>query len=223
MRTILNVIWVIFGGFWLFLGYFLAGVIACVLIITIPIGVASFCIAGYALWPFGREVVPTRGAGVMTGLANVVWFLVAGLWLALGHLNYRGPAGDHDYRHPPGRRQYQDDPGDLLPLRQAGGQHPLALTAEALPAQGRARCAELLDTPANTRAGPPRGTGTGGPTWRDRADGPAHARIRWCGTRSASWPGRSWRCPALPPVLARGALLCGQPRLPQRAGRVMAQ
>ena len=86
MRTILNVIWVIFGGFWLFLGYFLAGVIACVLIITIPIGVASFRIAGYALWPFGREVVPTRGAGVMTGLANVVWFLVAGFWLALGHL-----------------------------------------------------------------------------------------------------------------------------------------
>ena len=86
MRTILNVIWVIFGGFWLFLGYFLAGVIACVLVITIPIGVASFRIAGYALWPFGREVVPTRGAGVMTGLANVVWFLVAGLWLALGHL-----------------------------------------------------------------------------------------------------------------------------------------
>ena len=86
MRTILNVIWVIFGGFWLFLGYFLSGIIACVLIITIPIGVASFRIAGYALWPFGREVVPTRGAGVMTGLANVVWFLVAGLWLALGHL-----------------------------------------------------------------------------------------------------------------------------------------
>ena len=86
MRTILNVIWVIFGGFWLFLGYFLAGVIACVLIITIPIGVASFRIAGYALWPFGREVVPTRGAGVVSGIANVVWFLVAGLWLALGHL-----------------------------------------------------------------------------------------------------------------------------------------
>jgi membrane protein len=86
MRTILNIIWVIFGGFWLFLGYFLAGVIACVLVITIPIGVASFRIAGYALWPFGREVVPTRGAGVVSGIANVVWFLVAGLWLALGHL-----------------------------------------------------------------------------------------------------------------------------------------
>ena len=86
MRTILNIIWVIFGGFWLFLGYFLAGVIACVLVITIPIGVASFRIAGYALWPFGREVVPTRSAGVVSGIANVVWFLVAGLWLALGHL-----------------------------------------------------------------------------------------------------------------------------------------
>ena len=86
MRTLLNIIWVIFGGFWLWLGYLFFGVIACLLIVTIPAGVASFRIAGYALWPFGRTVVETPGAGAMSCLSNVVWFVVAGLWLALGHI-----------------------------------------------------------------------------------------------------------------------------------------
>lgn len=86
MRTLLNVIWVVFGGFWLFLGYLFFGVVACLFIVTIPAGVACFRIAGYALWPFGREVVEVSGAGAVSGLANVIWFLVAGLWLAIGHL-----------------------------------------------------------------------------------------------------------------------------------------
>ena len=86
MRTLLNIIWVVFGGFWLFLGYLLFGLIACLFIITIPAGVACFRIAGYALWPFGRTVVETPGAGAMSCLSNVVWFVVAGLWLALGHI-----------------------------------------------------------------------------------------------------------------------------------------
>mgnify|MGYP003363457016 FL=1 len=86
MRTLLNIIWVVFGGFWLFLGYLIFGLIACLFIITIPAGVACFRIAGYALWPFGRTVVETPGAGAMSCLSNVVWFVVAGLWLALGHI-----------------------------------------------------------------------------------------------------------------------------------------
>ncbi|BDA65153.1 MULTISPECIES: YccF domain-containing protein [Actinomyces] len=86
MRTLLNIIWVIFGGLWLSLAYVFFGVIACIFIITIPAGVACFRIAGYVLWPFGRDVVATPGAGVMSGIANIVWFLVAGLWLAIGHL-----------------------------------------------------------------------------------------------------------------------------------------
>ena len=86
MRTLLNIIWVVFGGFWLFLGYLVFGLIACIFIITIPAGVACFRIAGYALWPFGRTVVETPGAGAMSCLSNVVWFVVAGLWLALGHI-----------------------------------------------------------------------------------------------------------------------------------------
>ena len=86
MRTILNVLWLVLSGFWLFLGYVLAGVILCVLIVTIPWGIASFRIAGYVLWPFGREVVDKPTSGVWATLGNVVWVILAGWWLALGHI-----------------------------------------------------------------------------------------------------------------------------------------
>ncbi|MFL6057013.1 MAG: YccF domain-containing protein [Actinoallomurus sp.] len=86
MRTILNIIWLIFAGVWLALGYFLAGIICCVLIITIPFGIAAFRIGAYALWPFDRTVVRRGDAGVMSAIGNVIWFLVAGVWLAIGHV-----------------------------------------------------------------------------------------------------------------------------------------
>ena len=86
MRTLLNIIWLVFGGFWLALLYGLAGVVLCVLIITIPLGVASFRMASYALWPFGRAVVPKPGAGAGSVVLNVVWIVLAGWWLALGHV-----------------------------------------------------------------------------------------------------------------------------------------
>ncbi|WP_315579298.1 YccF domain-containing protein [uncultured Actinomyces sp.] len=86
MRFLLNVIWLVFGGFWLFLGYILAGIVACIFIITIPAGVACFRIAAYILWPFGKRVVPMPGAGSGSDLMNIVWFLIAGVWLAIGHI-----------------------------------------------------------------------------------------------------------------------------------------
>ena len=86
LRLLLNIIWLVFAGFWLALGYALAGLICCVLIVTIPFGVASFRIAGYVLWPFGRKVVEKPGAGAGAVLLNVIWFVVAGWWLAIGHL-----------------------------------------------------------------------------------------------------------------------------------------
>lgn len=86
MRTLLNIIWLLFGGIWLWLGYLLAGVIACVFIVTIPAGLACFRIAQYVLWPFGRSAVPLPNAGTGSALMNVVWFLIAGLWLAMGHV-----------------------------------------------------------------------------------------------------------------------------------------
>ncbi|WP_128773399.1 YccF domain-containing protein [Actinomyces oricola] len=86
MRTILNIVWVVFSGFWLWLEYLLAGVVACLFIVTIPAGLACFRIAGYVLWPFGREVVKKPSAGAMSGISNIIWFAVAGLWLAIGHV-----------------------------------------------------------------------------------------------------------------------------------------
>ncbi|SDR29867.1 YccF domain-containing protein [Thermostaphylospora chromogena] len=86
MRTILNVIWLVFAGFWLAVGYVVAGIICCILIITIPFGIASFRIAAYALWPFGRTVIRDPQAGIMSTVGNVIWFIFAGLWLAIGHV-----------------------------------------------------------------------------------------------------------------------------------------
>jgi uncharacterized membrane protein YccF (DUF307 family) len=86
MRTLLNIIWFIFSGLWLALGYWAAGIIACIFIVTIPWGIASFRIGNYALWPFGREVIETRPAGVATTLGNIIWLVVAGIWLAIGHV-----------------------------------------------------------------------------------------------------------------------------------------
>ncbi|KFU81559.1 Uncharacterized membrane protein YccF, DUF307 family [Amycolatopsis lurida] len=86
MRLILNVIWLVLCGLWMALGYVVAGVICCILIVTIPFGLASFRIAAYALWPFGRTVVDRRDAGAASTIGNVIWFLFAGLWLAIGHV-----------------------------------------------------------------------------------------------------------------------------------------
>jgi uncharacterized membrane protein YccF (DUF307 family) len=86
MKTLLNIIWLVLSGIWLFLGYMLAALIMCVLIVTIPWGIAAARIGVYALWPFGKTVVDKRGAGVSSLLGNVVWVVLAGWWIALGHL-----------------------------------------------------------------------------------------------------------------------------------------
>ena len=86
MRLALNIIWVVFAGFWLALFYVLAALVMFVAIITIPFGIASLRIAGYALWPFGATVVQREDAGVASAIGNVLWVLLCGWWLALAHL-----------------------------------------------------------------------------------------------------------------------------------------
>ncbi len=86
MRLILNVFWLVFGGLIIALGYAVAGIVCFILIITIPFGIASFRMANYALWPFGRTLVREPTAGVASAIGNVIWLIFAGWWLALGHL-----------------------------------------------------------------------------------------------------------------------------------------
>lgn len=86
LRFVLNVIWLVLAGLPLALAYAVAGVICCILVITIPWGIASFRIANYVLWPFGRTVVDRPTAGAASAVGNVIWILVAGIWLVIGHV-----------------------------------------------------------------------------------------------------------------------------------------
>ena len=85
MRLVLNVLWLVLSGFWMFIAYIVVGVLWCITVIGIPFGVASFRIGVFALWPFGRTIVKKPSAGVGSGIGNVFWFVLSGVWLAIGH------------------------------------------------------------------------------------------------------------------------------------------
>jgi uncharacterized membrane protein YccF (DUF307 family) len=86
VRTILNLIWLFLSGIWLAIGYVFAGLLMFVLIITIPFGVAAFRLAGFVLWPFGRTLVHRPDAGAPSAIANILWFILVGFWLAIAHI-----------------------------------------------------------------------------------------------------------------------------------------
>jgi uncharacterized membrane protein YccF (DUF307 family) len=87
VRVIGNILWFVLAGVWMALAYVIAGLIQFLTVIGIPFGVQSFKLAGYALWPFGRVVVQrTDRDQALSCVGNVVWFVLAGLWLALGHV-----------------------------------------------------------------------------------------------------------------------------------------
>ncbi|WP_297509702.1 YccF domain-containing protein [uncultured Caulobacter sp.] len=90
IRFILNILWFICGGFFTGLGWLLAGLLLAITIVGLPYAGAAWRIAGFAFWPFGKEIVhregPDLGTGVLGGLLNVIWFILAGWWLAIGHI-----------------------------------------------------------------------------------------------------------------------------------------
>jgi uncharacterized membrane protein YccF (DUF307 family) len=86
MRTLLNIIWLVLSGFWLFLGYALAALVMFILIVTIPWGIAAWRIGVYSLWPFGKTIVDKPNAGVWSVLGNIIWVFLAGWWLAIAHI-----------------------------------------------------------------------------------------------------------------------------------------
>jgi uncharacterized membrane protein YccF (DUF307 family) len=90
MRLLLNLLWIVLGGgFLIWLEYMIGGLLLCLTIVGAPFGVQCFKIAGMGLLPFGKEIQadPRSASGGFLGfLMNVVWFLVAGLWICLSHL-----------------------------------------------------------------------------------------------------------------------------------------
>ena len=86
MRLLLNIVWFVLCGLWMAIGYAIAALICFVLIVTIPFGLAALRIAVFALWPFGRTVVRRGDAGAPSAIGNVLWLILCGWWLALGHL-----------------------------------------------------------------------------------------------------------------------------------------
>lgn len=87
MRLVLNLLWLLLSGLWMAIGWIVAGLLVCLTIVGIPFGVQAFKLAGYILWPFGRTLVPapSRNRGLSV-VGNIAWFVLAGWWLALGHV-----------------------------------------------------------------------------------------------------------------------------------------
>lgn len=94
VRSIGNFLWFILGGVFMGLGWWLAGLIAFVSIVGIPWGRACFVIGNFTFFPFGREAISRQeltheedlGTGPWGLVGNIVWFLLAGMWLAIGHV-----------------------------------------------------------------------------------------------------------------------------------------
>ncbi len=86
VRLVLNLIWLVVSGLWLAVVYTVAGVLMLIPIVTIPFAIASFRLAAFVIWPFGRTVVPKPTAGAGSAVGNVLWFLLAGVWIAIGHI-----------------------------------------------------------------------------------------------------------------------------------------
>ena len=86
LRLVLNLIWLVVAGIWLAMAYAIAGIIMCLLVVTIPWGIAAFRIAVFSLWPFGSRIERRPDSGVGSTLGNVIWFVLAGWWLAIGHV-----------------------------------------------------------------------------------------------------------------------------------------
>jgi uncharacterized membrane protein YccF (DUF307 family) len=87
VKTFANILWLLFAGIWLFIGYVFAAVVMSLLIITIPFAVQSLKLAMFVIWPFGRTIVDRPGASAATsGCANVIWFIFGGWYMALIHV-----------------------------------------------------------------------------------------------------------------------------------------
>jgi len=87
MSTLGNLIWLVFGGFLVFIEYMVAGFLLCITIVGIPFGLQAFKLAMLALWPFGKTIGYKPSApGCLSTIMNLIWLLIGGIWIALTHL-----------------------------------------------------------------------------------------------------------------------------------------
>jgi uncharacterized membrane protein YccF (DUF307 family) len=86
VKTIGNNLWFCVAGLWLSISYAFAAVIMTLLVVAAPFGIASWRLATYVIWPFGRSAVSRPGAGAASTIGNILWFVLAGLWIAIGHV-----------------------------------------------------------------------------------------------------------------------------------------
>jgi len=94
MNLLLNILWLIFGGFFAGLGWIIAGILMAITIIGIPWVRSCFMLASFSFWPFGRDIISRDeltgrediGTGALGLIGNVIWFILCGWWLAVGHI-----------------------------------------------------------------------------------------------------------------------------------------
>lgn len=96
VRLILNILWLVLGGIWSAIAWFFVGILAAITIVGLPWAHSCFMLANYTLWPFGRDVIARDelygredlGTGGLGMVGNVIWFVLAGWWLAVMHLTF---------------------------------------------------------------------------------------------------------------------------------------
>ena len=87
MKTLGNIIWLLFGGICIALEYFFASILLFITIIGIPFGIQTLKLAGLALWPFGKEAVfVERAPGCVSTFMNLLWLIIGGIWISLSHV-----------------------------------------------------------------------------------------------------------------------------------------
>lgn len=129
MRVISNILWIILGGLIIAIGWALIGLVLCVTIIGIPLGLQAFKMAGLTLTPFGKTV--RYGGGVGSTLANIIWVVLVGFWMALSYVSARPAELHHDHRHPVRHPVVQDGETGALAVRR-GHRQPVSVRLAGL-------------------------------------------------------------------------------------------
>jgi|TARA_R110000803_G_scaffold177640_1_gene239976 uncharacterized membrane protein YccF (DUF307 family) len=87
MKLLGNLIWLLFGGVFIALEYFLASILLCLTVVGIPFGIQTFKLALIALWPFGKEYSKNQDtSGILSTIMNIIWFFIGGIWISLSHV-----------------------------------------------------------------------------------------------------------------------------------------